>query len=39
MQAIIFFTILFIFIIIGQLCSEKPTLNDYDDITFWGDLV
>jgi len=39
MKAVIFFTILFALIIIGQLCSEEPTLNDYDDITFWGDLV
>lgn len=39
MQAIIFFAILFALIIIGQLCSDEPNLNDYDDITFWGDLV
>ena len=39
MKAIIFFTILFTLIIIGQLCSDEPNVNDYDDITFWGDLV
>ncbi len=39
MKAILFFIILFTLIIIGQLCSDEPNLNDYDDITFWGDLV
>ena len=39
MKAILFFIILFTLIIIGQLCSEEPNSNDYDDITFWGDLV
>jgi hypothetical protein len=39
MKAILFFIILFTLIIIGQLCSDEPNVNDYDDITFWGDLV
>jgi hypothetical protein len=39
MKVILFFIILFTLIIIGQLCSDEPNLNDYDDITFWGDLV
>lgn len=39
MGAVIFFTIFFALIIIGQLCKGETTLNDYDDITFWGDLV
>lgn len=39
MKAVIFFATLFTLIIIGQLCSDEPTLNDYDDITFWGNLV
>ena len=39
MGAVIFFTIFFVFIIIGQLCQGEITLNDYDDITFWGNLV